>query len=80
MKFELNPDLFNAVIGLMREAPVPHKVSDPVIQALLQQANNQPTNPPPEMPAVAAVKRRGRTPGSKNKAKAVNGHDAQPAA
>lgn len=41
MKLDLDPDLFNAVISLLREAPVPHKVGDPVIRALLTQAGDE---------------------------------------
>ena len=89
MKFELNHEMFNAVIGLMREAPVPHRVSDPVIRALVDQANNPvevASSPPgpidlgparamaPLVPPAVPTKRRGRPLFSKNKPKA-NGLD-----
>lgn len=82
MKFDIDENLFQAMIGLMQEAPVPHKVSNPVIQALLAQANDakiqsldyRDSKPAVSEPKVEPMKKkRGRPPKVK-----TNGAAAHP--
>lgn len=75
MKLDLDPQLFNAVISLLQEVSVPHKVVDPVIRALVAQSHDakvQSLAYPGEPQAVPAKPRRGRPPKTK-----TNGHTGE---
>lgn len=75
LKFDISNDLFHAILGLMELAPVPHKHSNPVIQAFIGSQSKALAEDDPadrnrelrkEVDAMQiAPKRRGRPPKAK---------------
>lgn len=67
LKFDISNDLFHAILGLMELAPVPHKHSNPVIQAFIGSQIKETASAvvPEAVAAHPAPKRRGRPPKAK---------------
>lgn len=53
MKFDLKPEIVNGILAIMQEAPVPHKVVDPILKELIRQSQDakiQSLDYPPDKP------------------------------
>ena len=56
MKLDLTPEVINGILAILQEAPVPHKIIDPILKELVRQANDAKIQslayPPEPEPAI----------------------------
>ena len=73
MKFDLSPQVVDGILAVMQEAPVPHKIVNPLVQELLRQSKDETIQamgyPMPAKPKPATPKKKRGRP-----AKVANGH------
>jgi hypothetical protein len=50
VKLEVNVNELNVIFGALQEAPLPHRVSDPVLKKIFGQAQEQLPQPPKGQP------------------------------
>lgn len=66
MKFDLNPQIVDGILAVLQEAPVPHKIVNPLVQELIRQVKDEKIQSlvyPDQKPAPAtapAKRKRGR--------------------
>jgi hypothetical protein len=65
LKFDISNDLFHAILGLMELAPVPHKHSNPVIQAFVGSQSKETVGEATVEGPVTNKPKRGRPPKAK---------------
>lgn len=41
MKFDLNPQIVDGILAVLQEAPVPHKIVNPLVQELIRQVKDE---------------------------------------